>query len=54
MKTRRRVSPEPRRERSAKPQTAFDNVKADVLAEKLPGYRRPDFCEMIRATPFAS
>lgn len=37
---------------AAKPQTAFGNVKADVLAEKLPGYRRQNFCEMIRATPF--
>ena len=39
---------------AAKPQTAFGNVKADVLAEKLRGYRRPNFCEMIRATPFDS
>jgi hypothetical protein len=26
-----------------KPETALGNVKADVLAEKLPGYERPNF-----------
>jgi HD superfamily phosphodiesterase len=36
-----------------KPETAFGNVKADVLAEKLPGYERPNFCALIRASPFA-
>jgi hypothetical protein len=36
-----------------KPQTAFGNVKADVLERTLPGYRRPNFCEMILASPFA-
>jgi HD superfamily phosphodiesterase len=35
-----------------KPETAFGNVKADVLAEKLPGYERPNFCALIRASPF--
>jgi HD superfamily phosphodiesterase len=35
---------------SHKPETAFGNVKADVLAEKLPGYERPNFCAMIRAS----
>jgi HD superfamily phosphodiesterase len=36
-----------------KPETAFGNVKADVLERTLPGYRRPNFCEMILASPFA-
>jgi hypothetical protein len=35
-----------------KPETAFGNVKADVLAAMLPGYVRPNFCEMIAASPF--
>jgi hypothetical protein len=35
-----------------KPQTAFGNVKADVLAELLPGYIRPNFCAMIAHSPF--
>ncbi|MGY0652508.1 HD domain-containing protein [Luteimonas sp. A537] len=30
-----------------KPDTAFGNVKADVLALKVPGYRRTDFCSII-------
>ncbi len=34
-----------------KPETAFGNVKADVLAEKLPGYVRPNFCALIRSSP---
>lgn len=37
-----------------KPETATGTVNADVLAEKLPGYTRPNFCEMIRATAFSS
>jgi hypothetical protein len=36
-----------------KPETAFGNVKADVLERTLPGYRRPNFCEMILTSPFA-
>jgi HD superfamily phosphodiesterase len=36
-----------------KPETAFGNVKADVLAEKLPGYERLNFCALIRASKFA-
>jgi hypothetical protein len=35
-----------------KPETAFGNVKADVLAAMLPGYVRPNFCEMIAASRF--
>jgi hypothetical protein len=34
-----------------KPQTAFGNVKADVLERTLPGYVRPNFCEMILNSP---
>jgi hypothetical protein len=36
-----------------KPQTAFGNVKADVLERTLPGYRRPNFCQAILTSPFA-
>jgi HD superfamily phosphodiesterase len=39
---------------SFKPETAFGNVKADVLAEKLPGYERPNFCALIRASQFTN
>lgn len=35
-----------------KPETAFGNVKADVLAELVPGYQRPNFCRMIASSPF--
>ena len=35
-----------------KPETAFGNVKADVMAKMLPGYIRPNFCEMIANSPF--
>jgi hypothetical protein len=35
-----------------KPQTAFGNVKADVLEKLVPGYVRPNFCAMIAASPF--
>jgi hypothetical protein len=27
------------------PDTAFGNVKADVLERTLPGFRRPNFCD---------
>jgi len=37
-----------------KPETAFGNFKADVLAEKLPGYERPNFCARIRASRFTN
>ena len=37
-----------------KPETAFGTVNADVLAEKLPGDERPNFCPLIRASKFAS
>ena len=37
-----------------RPETAFGNIKADVLAEKLPGYERPNFCALIRASKHAT
>jgi HD superfamily phosphodiesterase len=37
-----------------RPETAFGNVKADVMAEKLPGYERPNFCALIRASEHAN
>jgi HD domain len=36
-----------------KPQTAFGNVKADVLERTLPGYKRQNFCDIILNSPFA-
>jgi hypothetical protein len=36
-----------------KPQTAFGTVTADVLERELPGYVRPNFCELVLASPFA-
>jgi len=33
-----------------RPETAFGTVNADVLTEKLPGYARPNFCSIIRAS----
>ena len=33
-----------------RPATTFGTVNADVLAEKLPGYERPNFCAIIRAS----
>ena len=35
-----------------KPETTFGNVKADVLADKIPGFRRGNFCGMIRISPW--
>jgi hypothetical protein len=34
-----------------KPETAFGTMNVDVLAAKLPGYTRPDFCELIAHSP---
>ena len=31
-----------------KPETTFGNVKADVLADKVPGFHRGNFCSVIR------
>jgi HD superfamily phosphodiesterase len=33
-----------------KPQTTFGNVKADVLADKDPGFTRGNFCSVIRGS----
>jgi HD domain len=33
-----------------KPDTTFGNVKADVLADKDPGFRRGNFCSIIRGS----
>ena len=35
-----------------KPQTTFGNVKADVLADKDPNFRRTNFCSVIRESPW--
>ena len=34
-----------------KPVTAFGTMNADVLERTLPGYRRPNFCDLIAANP---
>ncbi|MEV0321498.1 HD domain-containing protein [Streptomyces sp. NPDC050658] len=36
-----------------KPETAFGNVKADVLAHFVPGFTRGDFVEVIQGSPWA-
>jgi len=35
---------------SHKPESTFGTVNADVLAERLPGYERPNFCAIIRGS----
>jgi hypothetical protein len=35
-----------------KPETTFGNVKADVLADKDPDFRRGNFCSVIRDSPW--
>ena len=37
-----------------KPGTTFGNVKADVIADKEPGFRRGDFCSVIRQSRWAA
>jgi hypothetical protein len=37
-----------------KPDTTFGNVKADVLAEKDPAFRRGNFCSVIRGSAWRS
>lgn len=37
-----------------KPETTFGNVKADVLADKNPTFRRGNFCTVIRNSPWKS
>jgi hypothetical protein len=36
---------------ASKPATAFGTMNADVLVWTLPGYRRPNFCDLIAANP---
>jgi HD domain len=36
-----------------KPDTTFGNVKADVIADKDPGFRRGNFCSVIRGSAWA-
>jgi hypothetical protein len=35
-----------------KPETTFGTMNSDVLERTLPGYRRPNFCDLIAANPF--
>lgn len=37
-----------------KPETTFGNVKADVIADKQPGFARGNFCSVIRESKWAS
>ena len=34
-----------------RPATAFGTFNADLLERGLPGYRRPNFCDLIAANP---
>ena len=36
-----------------KPVTTFATMNSDVLERTLPGYRRPNFCDLIAANPLA-
>src|SRR3954452_19731849 len=36
-----------------KPETAFGTMNSDILEETVPGYVKPNFCDMIRDSPFA-
>ncbi len=35
-----------------KPETTFGTVKADVCERFIPGYKSPNFCDLIAASPF--
>jgi hypothetical protein len=35
-----------------KPQTAYGTMNADILEATLPGYVRPNYCDLIRNAPF--
>jgi hypothetical protein len=35
-----------------KPETAIGTMLMDVLQETLPGYVRPNTCDLIRSAPF--
>jgi hypothetical protein len=34
------------------PETAFGTMNTDILEATLPGYARPNFCELIRNARF--
>ena len=36
---------------SFKPATAFGTMNTDILEHTQPGYRRPNFCDLIAANP---
>jgi hypothetical protein len=36
-----------------KPKTTFETMNSNLPERTLPGYRRPNFCEMIAANPLA-
>ena len=36
---------------ASKPATTFGTMYTDVLERTLPGYRRPNFCDLIAANP---
>ncbi len=36
---------------SYRPGTTFGTMNTDILERKLPGYRRPNFCDLIAANP---
>jgi len=36
-----------------KPETAFGTMNSDILEETVPGYVKPNFCDMIRDSRFA-
>jgi hypothetical protein len=35
-----------------RPDTTFGNVKADVIADREPGFHRGNFCQVIRSSPW--
>jgi hypothetical protein len=36
-----------------KPETTFGNIKADVAERFIPGYRSPNFCELVLNSPWS-
>jgi hypothetical protein len=38
----------------SKPQTTFGTMNVDILEATMPGYVRPNFCDMIRSSRFAT
>jgi len=37
-----------------RPQTAFGNVKTDVLLDQVPGFKPTNFVQVIRTSPWAA